>query len=245
MKTFSVSAICPIRDEQHSIVYVFDNLKQLGTSTEVIFVEGGSKDNSWNVAKKYHGKKNKYGVVFRLVKQKGKGKAEAVASGFNEAQGKYLIIVDADLSVAHSELLKVLSLFHKYGDSILASGNRLNGFKKPKAFYWINYLGNYFFRYYYSLILNDKVLDISCGTKAVTKDSWKKIRSLRAKGQKLDTWGDIDWLYYGKKSGLSIRFADIRYLERLRDESKLQSLTTRYAFAFNVFLIGLKILFLR
>ncbi|HEX8966106.1 MAG TPA: glycosyltransferase family 2 protein [Patescibacteria group bacterium] len=239
-----VSAICPIRNEEENIQYIFNTLKPLSMPTEVLFVEGNSSDKTWEKAKALDNKKNKFGVFFRAMKQKGQGKAEAVATGFTNAKGKYLIIVDADLSIDQKNLEKVIFLFKKYGDTILATGNRLKGLKKPKAFYWINYVGNYFFRYYYSVILQTTILDISCGTKAITKDTWMKIRILRKKIGKLDKWGDIDWLFYSKKVGATITFATIDYKPRQFGQSKLQDVKTRWKFALNMFTIGLRILFL-
>jgi glycosyltransferase involved in cell wall biosynthesis len=242
MTTILVSAICPVRNEEENIVFLFKNLRKITGPTEVIFVEGGSSDNSWKRAQELDGKTNKFGVQFRAVKQIGKGKAEAVATGSNQAKGKYLLIVDADLSVSQKDLEKLIKLFSTYGDAILASGNRLNGWSKPKAFYWFNYIGNYFFRYYYSLILNEKILDTACGSKAMTKSAWQKISALRQKEGKLDKWGDIDWLYYGKRIGLRIKYADIKYTERVFGESKLQDMPTRIKFAWSLFLIGIKVL---
>ncbi len=239
------SAIIPIRNEEENIPYIFKTLKNLnGASTEAILVEGKSTDSSWFVAKKFNGKKNEFGVVFRAIKQIGEGKAGAVTTGFNSAKGKYLIIVDADLSIDQQNLEKILSLFHTYGDSILASGSRLRGIRKPNSFYWINYIGNYFFRYYYSFILGVNILDISCGTKAITKSLWDKMNKLRDKGGKFDLWGDIDWLYYSVKVGAQIRFIDIVYRPRKFGESKLQNLGVRWKFALNMVLIGLKLLLL-
>lgn len=238
----TISAICPVRDERQNIGYIFRTLKPLGHTTELIFVEGGSSDGSWKEAQKYDGRQNKHGVLFHALQQKGMGKAGAVTTGFDQAQGKYLIIVDADLSIGQTDLENILKLFQTYGDQILVSGNRLQGWTKPKAFYWINYVGNYFFRYYYSFILGQSILDISCGTKGLSKTAWKKLRALRAQEGLLDRWGDIDWLYYGKRVGLTAHFAPITYTERIYGESKLQNVTVRWGFAWKMLMIGLRIL---
>lgn len=237
-----ISAICPVKNEEENISLIYKTFKPLGNITEVVFVEGGSSDMSWDVASKLNGKTNKYGVHFRSVKQLGKGKSGAVTTGFDIAEGKYLIIVDADLTVPHQDLMRILELFTLYGDHIIASGNRLRGLPKPKAFYWINYVGNYFFRYYYSFVIGDKILDVACGTKAMSKQTWLRVKKLRQRGGELDSWGDIDWLYYGHVSGAEIYFAKIDYKERKYGISKLQSKTIRLWFAGDMFIIGLKIM---
>ncbi len=236
--TPTVSAICPVRNEADSITHIFETFPSLNAPTELVFVEGGSVDSTWQRVKSYNGLKNNRGVLFRAVKQVGKGKAAAIITGFNQAQGKYLLIADADMSVPPRDLKKILKLFSSYGDDIVACGNRLAGLPKPKAFYWLNYVGNYFFRYYYSLILGSSVKDIACGSKAVTKATWKKIKRLQEKEGILDSWGDIDWLYYGKRVGCSLHFASVVYLPRKLGESKLQDLKVRYAFALKILMIG-------
>lgn len=238
---YNTSAIIPIRNEEENIHKIFEVLRPIYGKTEAIFVEGGSVDNSWDVAVKYKNKTNSHGVLFKLEKQRGKGKAGAVVTGFDAADGEYLIIVDADMSIVQKDLEKVMSLFFKYGDNILASGNRLRGIRKPEAFYWVNYIGNYFFRFYYSLLLRQKVLDVSCGTKAVNRSMWLKIKKMRRKYGDLDSWGDIDWLYYSKRSGASVKFVNISYRNRLLGESKLQNIFVRWSFAFQMVLAGFKI----
>ncbi len=245
MSKIVVSAICPVRDEQENVVRLFSGLKPISETTELIFVEGGSKDETWKRLKNFDGKKNQHGIFFRAIKQKGKGKAEAVATGFDAANGKYLMIVDADMTVPHSQLKKIFSLFKTQGDAIVACGNRLQGLPKPKSFYWINYVGNYFFRYYYSFVLGTTIKDISCGTKALTKNAWQQVKKLRTKQGAFDKWGDIDWLYYGRAAGLQICFANVNYVERTLDESKLQDLPTRFKFAWNMFEIGIQIMYRR
>lgn len=238
-----VSAICPIRNEEQNVQIIFNKFPKLIYGTELIFVEGGSKDSSFEKAKNLDGKKNKHGAFFRTVKQEEQGKGEAVNTGFNEAVGKYLIIVDADLSILPKDLKSVLSILIKNKGDIIASGDRLKGLKKPSAFYWINYIGNYFFRYYYSLILHENIRDVSCGTKAMKKSTWEKINDLRKKEGILDQWGDIDWLYYGRSVGAKILYVPIEYYDRRYGESKLQDLRVRILFAFNMFFIGIRILF--
>ena len=241
MKAIEVSVICPVSNEKENVSYIFETFKKLEQNTEVIFVEGGSADNTWEIVNNLNGLRNKHGVLFRAFKQFGKGKAEAVATGFNNAKGKYFIIVDADLSIRQKDLIKIISLLKSSDENVLASGNRLKGLPKPRAFYWLNYVGNYFFRYYYSLVLQRSILDISCGSKAMTRGAWNKIRLLRLNEGKLDEWGDIDWLYYAKRTGLSIKYVNVDYAERRFGKSKLQKMSTRLLFALRMLLIGIKI----
>ena len=77
----------------------------MGKGTEIIFVEGHSKDGTLDeikrVVKVYHKKRNvKYTV------QPGIGKGDAVREGFRIAKGDILMILDGDLTVAPQDLSK-------------------------------------------------------------------------------------------------------------------------------------------
>ena len=76
----------------------------MGSGTEIIFVEGHSKDDTWDeiqrVAKK-HPKRN-----IKILKQQSKGKGGAVREAFAVATGDLFFILDADLTVPPEDLPK-------------------------------------------------------------------------------------------------------------------------------------------
>ena len=87
----------------------------MGAGTELIFVEGHSKDNTWaeiqRVAAAYPARK------ITIMQQAGKGKGDAVRLGFAAATGDLLMILDADLTMPPEELPKFYD--------VLASGHPL------------------------------------------------------------------------------------------------------------------------
>jgi len=98
----TVSVIVPARNEAGNISAIFERLPQIGHETELIFVEGHSKDDTYAVIeqemKRHPERKNK------LFRQEGIGKANAVQLGFEKASGDILMILDADLTVPPEDL---------------------------------------------------------------------------------------------------------------------------------------------
>jgi len=103
-KNFSTSVIVPCKNEMGNIETAVLQCPQMGKFTEIIFVEGGSKDGTFDeikrVAEKYKDKNISY------YKQEKKGKGDAVRKGFEKAKGDVLMILDADLTTPPQELPK-------------------------------------------------------------------------------------------------------------------------------------------
>src|SRR3989338_4008825 len=99
----SVSIIVPARNEAGTIQKIADELPSLGSTTEIVFVEGNSRDNTWeeirHVAATYRGPH-----TIRFAQQPGRGKYDAVRAGFAMATGDILMIYDGDMSVPPSQL---------------------------------------------------------------------------------------------------------------------------------------------
>ena len=97
----SVTILVPCRNEKGNIEQAISRTPAFGIHQEFIFVEGHSKDGTYEeverVIKAYPQKD------IKLFKQQGKGKGDAVRSGFAKAQGEVLMILDADLTVAPEE----------------------------------------------------------------------------------------------------------------------------------------------
>src|SRR5262249_5050907 len=88
----SVSVIVPARNEAGHIEQIITRIPQMGSETEIIFVEGNSTDNTFEVIErcvKNHPTRN-----CTVLKQLGKGKGDAVRRGFDAASGDILMILD-------------------------------------------------------------------------------------------------------------------------------------------------------
>ena len=84
----TVSVIVPARNESGNIRSIFERVPKMGKQTEIIFVEGHSKDDTFAaIQREMKAHKN---VNSRLFQQTGIGKADAVRKGFVEARGEVL-----------------------------------------------------------------------------------------------------------------------------------------------------------
>ena len=100
---YSVSVIIPARNESGNIENAILRTPHMGRHTEIILIEGNSKDDTWekiqDINEKY---KDKYDI--KIAQQDGKGKGDAVRKGFDMATGDILMILDADLTVPPEDL---------------------------------------------------------------------------------------------------------------------------------------------
>ncbi|GJD21729.1 probable glycosyl transferase [Rivularia sp. IAM M-261] len=84
-------------------------LNQTYPTVEVIVVDDGSTDNSWQIIKKYQNK------ITPILKQNG-GQASAFNAGFKNSQCDIICFLDADDIFLPKKLEKVVSIFEKYPD---------------------------------------------------------------------------------------------------------------------------------
>lgn len=100
-----ISVIVPLYNEEESLPELYSwierVMKENNFSFEVIFVNDGSTDNSWNVIKELGNKsENVKGIKFR----RNYGKSPALFCGFKQAQGNVVITMDADLQDSPDEI---------------------------------------------------------------------------------------------------------------------------------------------
>ncbi len=209
----SVSIIVPARNEEGNIERLIKKLPPVGTTCEVIFVEGHSKDNTLLEIKRCIKKYSKMlPFSFKVIKQTGVGKANAVRGGFDAAIGDILIIYDADMSVNPQDIVKFyLALITYKGEFI--NGSRLVYSMEKNAMQFLNILGNKIFSLLYSWILGQKIKDTLCGTKVLWKQDYQKIKTEDFFGH-IDPFGDFELLLGAGKLNLKIIDLPIRYFER-------------------------------
>jgi len=219
---FSVTVLIPCRNEEGNIDKIINRIPALGSHKkvlpEIIFAEGNSTDNTYRKIEELI--KENPGKDIRLVKQTGKGKADAVRAGFDVAKGDILIILDADMTVAPEDLSKFYNaLRDRKGDFI--NGTRLVYQMEEKAMRRMNKFGNIFFSKIFSWLLGQRITDTLCGTKALFKSDYEKIKAKRAYFGDFDPFGDFDLLFGASKLKLKIIEIPIRYGERKYGETNI------------------------
>ncbi len=216
----TVSVVVAARNEAGNIPALFSRLPQMGGGTELIIIEGGSIDDTWNEILKW---KSTYAGKFecKVAKQDGKGKGDAVRKGFAMAQNDILMILDADLTVPPEDLPKFYqAIANGKGDFI--NGSRLVYPLESEAMRFFNIIGNKFFALAFSFLLGQSFKDTLCGTKVLYRKDYEKIAKNRSYFGEFDPFGDFDLLFGAARTGLKIIELPIRYRNRTYGETNIQ-----------------------
>lgn len=217
-----VSVIVPARNESGNIPNIFDRVPTMGAATELIFVEGNSTDDTYAAIEREIARRPS--TRARLFKQPGRGKGDAVRVGFREATGDFLIILDADLTVAPEDLPRFYEAWRS-GKAEFVNGVRLVYPMEQKAMRFFNFLGNKFFSLAFTWLLSQSIKDTLCGTKGLSKRQYEMIAANRAYFGELDPFGDFDLTFGAAKYNLKIVDLPVRYRERTYGETNIQRWT--------------------
>ncbi len=211
--TYSVSIVIPARNEEGNIPQIIPSIPKFSKSQEIIFIEGHSKDDTWSAIKKEIANKKRRGLKVKALKQKGKGKADAVKLGFSKATGDILMILDADMSVAPCELKKFYNILAN-GKGEFVNGSRLVYPMEKEAMRALNKAGNKIFSWLFTWILGQRFKDTLCGTKVLFRKDYQSIVENRKIFGDFDPFGDFDLIFGAIKLNLKVVEVPIRYKER-------------------------------
>lgn len=214
-----VSVVVPARNEAGSIAQTIERVPRLGEETELIFIEGHSKDNTWEVISSLPDTFTNGRIV--KMRQTGKGKGNAVIEAFRVATGDIVTILDADLTMPPEELPKYIEVLAS-GKADCANGVRLVYPMDQKAMRFANLCANKGFSLIFSWMLGQPVKDTLCGTKTLWKEDYEKIDRNRSYFGDFDPFGDFDLLFGADKQNLKIMDIPIRYKERFYGETNIQ-----------------------
>ena len=211
VKEPSVSVIVPARNESGNIKAIFERTPQMGRETELIFVEGHSKDDTYEAIQREIA--SHPSTPSLLLRQTGIGKADAVRLGFSKAKGDVLMILDADLTVPPDDLPRF------YEALVTGKGEFINGVRlvypmEKEAMQTLNFFGNKFFSLAFSWMLGQSIKDTLCGTKVLWKSDYERIAANRSYFGDFDPFGDYDLIFGAAKLNLKIIDLPIRYRER-------------------------------
>ena len=220
-REYSVSIVIPCRNEKGNIKNAVERTPQFGTYTEIIFVESGSHDGTFEeikrVAEEYAGKKN-----IRYFEHGPNGtKGSCVRQGFREAKGDVLMILDADLTMQPEDLPKYYRAIAS-GRGEFINGSRLVYQLEDESMRFLNILGNKFFSIMFSWLLGQRLKDTLCGTKVLFKLDYEKIADGRKYFGDFDPFGDFDLLFGAAKLNLKIVEIPIRYQARTYGSTQIQ-----------------------
>jgi glycosyltransferase involved in cell wall biosynthesis len=214
-----VTVVVAARNEEGNVPQIFDRVPEMGGGTELIFVEGHSKDDTYGAIEREMAKRPAMNV--RLFRQPGKGKGDAVRTGFANAAGEVLMILDADLTVPPEDLPRFYDAWRS-GKAEFVNGVRLVYPMEHGAMRFFNFLGNKFFSLAFTWLLSQSIKDTLCGTKVLSKRHYDTIAANRAYFGEIDPFGDFDLLFGAAKYNLKIVDLPVRYRERTYGETNIQ-----------------------
>jgi ubiquinone/menaquinone biosynthesis C-methylase UbiE len=208
----SISVIIPARNEAGNIQAAIQRMPKLGSHTEIIFIEGHSKDNTWEEIQHVALKESKHWDIVAIQQSK-KGKGNAVREAFEIAKGDILIILDGDLTMPPEELNKFYDVLAS-GKAEFCNGVRLVYPMEKQAMRFLNLCANKFFGIVFTWALDQPIKDTLCGTKALFREDYKRIANNRSYFGDFDPFGDFDLLFGADHLLLKIADIPIRYCDR-------------------------------
>jgi len=214
----SATVLIPCRNERGNIESAVQRLPRFCTDLEILFVEGGSRDGTDEEIERVSAAYPDLGI--RLLRQKGRGKGQAVRQGFEAARGKVLIILDADLTVPPEWIPRFYEAIRS-GQGEFINGTRLVYPMEKQAMRFLNLVANRVFSWLFTWLLNQRFTDTLCGTKALLDEHYRQIAANRAYFGEFDPFGDFDLIFGAAKLNLKVLEVPVRYASRRYGETQI------------------------
>ena len=170
-----ISVVVPLYNEQESLselVAWIDRVARENTlSYEVIMVDDGSSDDSWQVVEQL---KEKYPAIKGIRFARNYGKSAALYCGFAEAEGEVVFTMDADLQDSPDEISEMRRMILEEGYDLVS------GWKKKRYDPAGKRFPSKFFNWTARVVSGIKLHDFNCGLKAYRR---KVIKSIEVYGE--------------------------------------------------------------
>jgi glycosyltransferase involved in cell wall biosynthesis len=160
----ALSFVIPVLNEVESVAPLYerlcDELERLGQSWEVIFVDDGSTDGTFEALRALHERDPRIHIIrFR----RNFGKTPALVAGFQRARGEIVFTMDADLQDDPAEIGRFLERLDEGYDLV-------SGWKYPRLDPWTKTFPSRVFNGMVSATTGVKLHDINCGFKAYRRE---------------------------------------------------------------------------
>lgn len=217
-KVRSATVVIPARNERGNIEPAIQRIPRFCDEIEVIFIEGHSKDATYEEMQRVKLAYPEWDI--KLMRQPGKGKADAVFTGFDAASGDVLMVLDADLTMPPEQLPKFWNVLAS-GQAEFANGSRLVYPMQHGAMRFLNLVANRIFSLLFSWLLNQRITDTLCGTKALRRSDYIRIKANGAYFGDFDPFGDFALIFGAAKLSLKSVDVPIRYAARTYGETQI------------------------
>ena len=165
-----LSIIIPVFNEEESILELAEEIsgvmKDLSAEYELIFIDDGSRDSSYDKIKSLADKDSRInGVRFR----RNYGKAAALSEGFRISKGKMIVTMDSDLQDDPAEIPGLMKKLDEGFDVI-------SGWKKNRKDPWTKRFPSKIFNLVTRMMSGIRIHDFNCGLKIYRSDVIKTVR---------------------------------------------------------------------
>ena len=161
----NLSIIIPAFNEEESIKplvnLIFKNLDKNLENFEIILIDDGSNDKTWDEIVKIS---NKFENIVSIKLLENYGKSDALDAGFKVCKGNYVLTMDADLQDDPSEILPLYSMIIKNKYDLVS------GWKKKRNDPISKTIPSKFFNLVTRLFSGIKLNDFNCGIKIYRKE---------------------------------------------------------------------------
>ena len=155
-----LSMVIPVKEESENLPELFKEIvsamEPTGFTYEVIVVDDGSRDNTWEVVE---GLSKEYPFIRGFRFQFNCGKADALALGFSKAKGNYVATMDGDLQDDPLEIPKMIKILEEGYDVG-------SGWKVRRLDPWHKTLPSKLFNLTVAIVCGKRLHDFNCGIKA-------------------------------------------------------------------------------
>jgi glycosyltransferase involved in cell wall biosynthesis len=167
-----LSIVIPLYNEDESIdelhLKIVSSLSNSSLNYEIIFIDDGSSDNSWNIIKDLTKRFNNIRAIRFLTNY---GKSMALSAGFKLTKGEVVVTMDADLQDDPNEILQLYNVLINEDYHIVSGWKR----KRYDSLIFKN-LPSKLFNWAARLSSGIKLNDFNCGIKAYKSDVIKEIK---------------------------------------------------------------------
>lgn len=165
-----LSLVIPLLNEEESLpeltAWIDRVVKENHLSCEIIYVDDGSTDNSWNIIESLA---QTYPAIRAIKFRRNYGKSAALNEGFAVAEGSIVITMDADLQDSPDEIPELVRLIREEGYDLIS------GWKKVRHDPLSKTIPSKFYNSTVRWVSGIPLHDFNCGLKAYRREVVKAI----------------------------------------------------------------------